>query len=1561
MSYQSPDYEVFLSYCRSNRQWGEALSDRLGEERIRVRPPANHATPLDTWNEWLKARQSEECKLVFVCSQEYFEDPRVAALIDDYFRANREALMTERAVIPVFLDQNGFPKSAKELCPLDFSNPKDFELRLCQLLEAIGQATVTLPKTGTSKSRGIMALNSLFKWMGVEKDGGFADGVAQLYKLLGFEIKRNEMSHGGEIDLLIERRFGGLLMRTMVECYEKTPSKTELQALIDRWQKICLAGPRIDCLIVTAESLEPQIARELDSAKINSITYPALLREIIPLEGYVKTILEKLRKKRAECWKGQDWFIRPQVKTRIGGQLRPALLHIAQWLQGRHAPLLPLLGDVGTGKSTLAEFLAHEMAEAYLRDPLRHPVPVLVELQGVRKETSLESIIITHFKEHLSSEQMNEFSYTRFDFLVRHGQIVLLFDAFDEMAERLRPEVIKSNLKELVRPAFNNGKVLITCRTHYFKNSSEQEELIGKGALYLQEFTNEQVREYLEKVRPETATEDWAKIQDIYNLKDLVRRPLLLDMVVKSMPDLKRVDAATLYAKYADIWFEREQGKGRLLGKPVKLELMKELAWKIWEEERQAIYFKDLLLLVPIFRERYSHRSPESDDDIAEELRTASFLTRNEEGYYGFADRSFGEYFLACKIHSVLLQPNGEAELRELLRIRLLNQKVIFFLNLLLRESRSFELLHPILKGEYEPRVSENALQILYWCWRIQSGMEAEVTDPPRLRKYLSIHLPRGIRMGNCRLSPPVNKPGERMQLEAADLRGADFSGADLKGVNFNHAILDGARFRGAVLAGASFEDVSAVGTDFREAELSQVRIVRSNLQSADFTGALYRDIVFEENQTDKARGLNLTGGLLRTDLIPVVQQSLSSGTHTMTIAPNGEWYASGSRDGLISLYRIRDDRLLAEFDGHRKRVHSLHFSPAGSLLASGCMDGIVRLWSISDVQVLQEIPAHNKSVRTIQFSPDGKQLASGGDDRIVRKWAVEDGKSLHQYSGFEGHNAGINALHFSEDLRMLASASSDGTVRIWDLMRNTLLHSLHGDVDTPSQHQKMYKVTAVQFSPDGKIVAMTGPQNEILVWRIEDVVQFKVLRGHTGEINSLRFTPNGKHLMSGGKDLSLLVWSVQNGELLCRQDRHSDLIDTIWIAPQGKRVISGCTDRVLRHWIFDGARLSPDKSGLDEEADPDAESSMRLERLSRGGAIRSIGLSANGKFLAGGGDERRLYVWSARKSMLLHSSLPHRGAITALDFHPKGISVATASEDGLVRLWSTQDGSLIGELEGHRGRVLSIHFSQKTPLFASAGEDHTIRLWLAANGEYVNSIHGPKDWLHAVRFSPGGEYLAAGCEDRLIWVWMARDGKQPQLYKRIDGHAAGVTAIQFSPNGGWLASGAKNAMVRLCRPNGESSRMLEGHTERITSLAFTPDEKILASGSSDGTVRLWDVHAGKHLYTFNGHKGEVNAIAISGNSKCLIAAGASGRLQFWDLRSFSCRLHRYGLGPNLWLDILPDGRFYGSMAARRYLCFTEKGALHSHPADTFLNEYFDAGPVEESLEELMGPELQEN
>ena len=180
-------------------------------------------------------------------------------------------------------------------------------------------------------------------------------------------------------------------------------------------------------------------------------------------------------------------------------------------------------------------------------------IPILIPLQDFpRGQADIEVFITGHLARRCGVRNAN---YEAFKAMNDKGLLLLLFDGFDEMAVHVDEDTILGNLAQIEQFALTpNSKVILTSRPEYFKTRHEEEEalhstkLLSRRAKYtrlnLLPFDAQQIRYFLQRRIPTIpeANQNWryylAEIERIHDLRDLSRRPVLLEMIVKTLPVL---------------------------------------------------------------------------------------------------------------------------------------------------------------------------------------------------------------------------------------------------------------------------------------------------------------------------------------------------------------------------------------------------------------------------------------------------------------------------------------------------------------------------------------------------------------------------------------------------------------------------------------------------------------------------------------------------------------------------------------------------------------------------------------------------------------------------------------------------------------------------------------------------------------------------------------------------------------------------------------------------------------------------------------------------------------
>jgi RNA polymerase sigma factor (sigma-70 family) len=648
----------------------------------------------------------------------------------------------------------------------------------------------------------------------------FIEHVAALYELLQYSVEKGRPFAGHPTDLFLTFRQADFVFFRAIACHERSVTTDDYYAFqrLLRLIKMDRQYRRTDGTIVSTKPFAEDVVMIAERDDVTLTTVDELSAKLIDAREYAQMLL-------GLCGSNEqyptEYYVTPRLSRTTGEEPSPADKIVNKWLMNTDSPFLAILGDVGTGKSFLLRTLATELATTYLIRPFVRPVPILIDLRNADREFSLEGLVLTHCQRN----SFRAMTFPTFEYALRHGRLILLLDGFDEMAARTSPDVTRRNFQQLASCAKDKAKVILTCRTHFFMSRTEEEEIIlgslppsdsprasdllrnvidrtGFEILYLRPFEIPQITEYVEKAKRKDAQQCLRRIESVYNLMELAQRPMLLQMIVKFIDQLgsSEVNPAKLYEVFTGEWLGRETWRG-IMTTERKVQFVAALSMVLWQEGMQHLHYSQLAAhLGQAFASDI--QSPRTHAEIDSEIRTAGFLTRDELGNYGFAHKSYAEYFVSRGLASHLNQGDTEC-----LRTRGLTREIITFLKDMIDLDVVEGTLEETLRRPYTPLLSENALCVLYGV-RKQSLIDRASlagTDMPEL----IVGLPEGINLPGAQLAD--------IDLEGAVLKRADLQGAIMTNATLIRCDLEMTSFSRANLAGAILKGAAIGGVDFTE------------------------------------------------------------------------------------------------------------------------------------------------------------------------------------------------------------------------------------------------------------------------------------------------------------------------------------------------------------------------------------------------------------------------------------------------------------------------------------------------------------------------------------------------------------------------------------------------------------------------------------------------------------------------------------------------------------------------------------------------------------------------
>ncbi len=532
----------------------------------------------------------------------------------------------------------------------------------------------------------------------VHKGRSFEDQVADLYRLLGARVTQNIEIHQKKVDILATFRIPGSSREhtVIVECKDEQRSVAANQrimafkGLLDVARKDGIAD---SAEIVTRVRWSDQAKGFARTSGVELFTYTEKISQLIDLTPYMKGLVNKFDKgdpaRPTEPPLGSYYVDLSaqkgvQIEADRASAVRNRRVHgveekghipvidtyIHQWLQEDSNRQLAIFGEYGSGKSTLCQKLARDLALSHLNDPSSSRIPILLNLRDFVGKLDLEAYITSFLDRECNVVNPR---IELFRAMNEAGIFLMIFDGFDEMAVKVDADTLESNLIEIEKLASSKrSRTLLTSRPEYFVSVREEREaliprinpFLNREAEYeplkILPWNEDQVEQFLQRRVPlvKGVDQPWIyyrnQIRQIGNLSDLSQRPVLLDMIVKTLPRLissgEAINLPNLYKNYLLGEMKRQKvlkKRSFLLSDEDRLKLLQDLALDIYHSTTQSITFVEAQKRIERDLKPPKHELEAHTRDFL----TNSFLIRREDEYR-LSHKSILEYLVATRLNN---------------------------------------------------------------------------------------------------------------------------------------------------------------------------------------------------------------------------------------------------------------------------------------------------------------------------------------------------------------------------------------------------------------------------------------------------------------------------------------------------------------------------------------------------------------------------------------------------------------------------------------------------------------------------------------------------------------------------------------------------------------------------------------------------------------------------------------------------------------------------------------------------------------------------------------------
>ncbi|MDC1141976.1 protein kinase [Planctomycetota bacterium] len=555
-----------------------------------------------------------------------------------------------------------------------------------------------------------------------------------------------------------------------------------------------------------------------------------------------------------------------------------------------------------------------------------------------------------------------------------------------------------------------------------------------------------------------------------------------------------------------------------------------------------------------------------------------------------------------------------------------------------------------------------------------------------------------------------------------------------------------------------------------------------------------------------------------------------------------------------------------------------------GAVMSDGQV--IPRVWRLEpDEKTTQDI----YEFYSLAVSADSNFVATGTQGGDLYIWNLRTGER-HQTLKLEGTLLFGVAFHPVE-MALVAATATDQIVK-FRLNPATDKFEQDGAV----QNLGRERVTSMEFSPDGKTLALGGDRLLLTHWPSLKVYSSPVTEDYRPMI--VRFSADGKRISTTSLLPSLAlgdatIWDISTGEL-------------------SRRTIPSNRWELFSAWSPDGIHVATASFGGEvtvRKADKMASKGMVLRGHTS--SVFQVSYSPSGKYIASASADGTVRLWGAKTGGCIAVLSGFPAWVQSAVFNPGETLLILRDVQGRVSVWDIRDLDR-NTVRVHNDDVIDVSYNEDGSLVATASIDGHVQLISTKTREIVQTLGLGVEPILSVSFLPGTNRIIAAsmrglhvyeygsnqakierpiqvvAENKTILATnISSDGRrfayvqyqklhvhdsktlEPAWEAKIDGFAL---SCAFSPDGKEIAVGCRDGTVVLCSESDSATRTLNVSSKSAFSVDYSPDGKLLAVTTETDGLLIIDMATHETLKALD-HPGTVFGVDFGHDGKLLVTA----------------------------------------------------------------------------------------